>query len=148
MTGTLIPGTLTTGPLATLGTPAFDRIGAVEPGVRAVAYLNVTATMPYFATHFPRYPVLPGVLLVESAVALARLAAGSDTARLRRAQRLRFRRFVVPGDQVELTVSARGNEPELPEDTQWEMRARVDGEIVASIGVLVLASRLVRTPAP
>ncbi|MGK8558115.1 3-hydroxyacyl-ACP dehydratase FabZ family protein [Nocardia gipuzkoensis] len=121
---------------ATLSVPAFDRILLLEPGVRAVAQLNVTGTLPLFATHFPRYPVLPGVLLIESAVALIRLAAGEPELRVRRAEGIRFRRFVVPGDQVEFTVSA---QHDAAEPAVWQLAARVDGAVAASISALTFA---------
>lgn len=124
---------------ATMGAPAFDRVVVVEPGVRAVAHLNVTGTLPLFATHFPRYPVLPGVLLIESALALARLAAGEPGLRLRHATRLRFRRFVVPGDQVELTVTALADEDGHAAPNRWRFEALVAGEPAASIASLTVA---------
>ncbi|WP_280270076.1 3-hydroxyacyl-ACP dehydratase FabZ family protein [Nocardia wallacei] len=132
---------MTTGPSATVGAPAFDRLTVLRPGQEAVAYLNVTATLPLLATHFPRYPILPGVLIVEGAVALARLAAGIPELRLRHATRLRFRRFIVPGDRVELTATAHPA-PGAAGDSSWRAEARVDGEIAASIGTLTLTRAL------
>ncbi|MDI6631679.1 MAG: 3-hydroxyacyl-[acyl-carrier-protein] dehydratase FabZ, partial [Thermoanaerobacteraceae bacterium] len=49
-----------------------DRILELEPGQRAVGVKNVTATEFFFPGHFPEYPVMPGVLIIE---ALAQVAA-------------------------------------------------------------------------
>jgi len=87
-----------------------DRIVSVEEGKRAVGIKNVTANEPYFWGHFPGNPVMPGVLIVEAmaqvgAVAILKLPeytgkvalfAGIDKAR--------FRRQVVPGDQLRIEV--------------------------------------------
>jgi beta-hydroxyacyl-ACP dehydratase FabZ len=88
-----------------------DRIVALEEGKRAVGLKNVTFNEPFFQGHFPGAPVMPGVLIVEAmaqvgAVLLLRgvpdrrdklvYFAGIDQAR--------FRRPVVPGDQVRFEV--------------------------------------------
>ncbi|KMY51940.1 3-hydroxyacyl-ACP dehydratase FabZ [Peribacillus loiseleuriae] len=87
-----------------------DRIIEVEDGKRAVGLKNVSANESFFNGHFPEYPVMPGVLIVEAlaqvgAVAMlkqeeyrGRLAffAGIDNCR--------FKRQVVPGDQLKLEV--------------------------------------------
>jgi 3-hydroxyacyl-[acyl-carrier-protein] dehydratase len=49
-----------------------DRIEELEPGVRAVGTKNVTQNEPFFQGHFPDYPVMPGVLIIE---ALAQVGA-------------------------------------------------------------------------
>ena len=49
-----------------------DRIEEMEPGVKASGYKNVTANEPFFQGHFPEYPVMPGVLIIE---ALAQVGA-------------------------------------------------------------------------
>jgi len=88
----------------------IDRILEVEDGKRAVGIKNVSANEPFFNGHFPSYPVMPGVLIVEAlaqvgAVAMlrqeeykGRLAffAGIDNCR--------FKKQVVPGDQLRLEV--------------------------------------------
>jgi len=89
----------------------IDRISELEPGVRAVGHKNVTINEPFFAGHFPDYPIMPGVLVIEAlaqvgAVALlslpqyqGRLAlfAGLDG--------VRFRAQVRPGDSLRLVVT-------------------------------------------
>ncbi|HOV80592.1 MAG TPA: 3-hydroxyacyl-ACP dehydratase FabZ [Bacillota bacterium] len=90
-----------------------DRILTVEEGRRAVGIKNVSANEPFFQGHFPGCPVMPGVLIIEAmaqvgAVALLKmpefagkvaLFAGIDNAR--------FRRRVVPGDQLRIEVEVK-----------------------------------------
>ncbi|MGW4533719.1 3-hydroxyacyl-ACP dehydratase FabZ family protein [Nocardia sp. NPDC004340] len=127
-------------PAAGIGTPGFDRILVVDPGVRAEALLNVTGTLPFFDSHFPRRPILPGVLLTESLIALAVMAAGDPLLRLRAADGLRFRRFITPGDQVHLTVESVSTGTD-PDESVWRATATVDGKTAAAIKNLRLARR-------
>jgi 3-hydroxyacyl-[acyl-carrier-protein] dehydratase len=85
-----------------------DRIVGLERGKRAVGIKNVTANEPFFQGHFPGNPVMPGVLILEAmaqVVAFAALGTGSAPGKvpyLVGVDRARFRRPVVPGDQVRL----------------------------------------------
>lgn len=99
--------------LAPLG--ALDRILTLdaERGV-ATGIKNVPATLTIFDDHFERFPVLPGVLLLDG---LSRLGAALLTEvtggswRLGEAVDARFRRYVQPGDQVQLTVNVKDRGP-------------------------------------
>jgi len=88
----------------------IDRILEVEPGVRAVGLKNVTMNEPFFAGHFPDYPVMPGVLIVEAlaqvgAVAILMVEANrGKIAMFAGIDNLRFRGQVTPGDTLTLSV--------------------------------------------
>ncbi|MDO0937274.1 hydroxymyristoyl-ACP dehydratase [Streptomyces sp. DG2A-72] len=116
--------------------PAFDRLVELIPGEKAVAVCNIAGTLPVFATHFPRHPILPGVLLLESMTALAKAAAGNGGDwRLTAVRGVRFKHFVGPGDRVEITVDVTGRGERL-----MELRAvaRVDERVVATARTLAL----------
>ncbi|OUM95094.1 MAG: 3-hydroxyacyl-[acyl-carrier-protein] dehydratase FabZ [Thermobacillus sp. ZCTH02-B1] len=87
-----------------------DRILEVEPGVRAVGLKNVSMNEPYFAGHFPDYPVMPGVLIVEALAqvgAVAILMVEENRGKLAMfagIDNLRFRGQVAPGDTLTLSV--------------------------------------------
>ena len=87
-----------------------DRIDELEPGVRVVGTKNVTQNEPFFQGHFPDFPVMPGVLIIE---ALAQVGAVGVMAGVEHQDKLalfagidgvRFRRQVVPGDVLTMEV--------------------------------------------
>lgn len=85
-----------------------DRVEEMEPGVKAVGYKNVTANEPFFQGHFPEYPVMPGVLLIEALAqvgAVAILSLEENKGKLAffgGIKNAKFRKQVVPGDVVKL----------------------------------------------
>lgn len=88
-----------------------DRVLEIEPGERIVAIKNVTAEEEIFGGHFPGHPVLPGVYLVEGMAQTGGiLLLHDDPDRQNKllyfmsVDRARFRRPVVPGDQVRYEV--------------------------------------------
>ncbi|WP_338453395.1 3-hydroxyacyl-ACP dehydratase FabZ [Niallia oryzisoli] len=87
-----------------------DRILEVEEGKRAIGIKNVTANEEFFNGHFPEFPVMPGVLIIE---ALAQVGAVAMLMKEENRGRLaffagidgcRFKRQVRPGDQLRLEV--------------------------------------------
>ncbi|WP_035923299.1 3-hydroxyacyl-ACP dehydratase FabZ family protein [Frankia sp. QA3] len=117
--------------------PGFDRVVELVPGERAVAIRNIPATLPVFATHFARFPVLPGVLLLESMADLAKAALGDGHWRLRTVRGVRFRHFVGPGDQVEIRVEVTGR---TDQTAQVRATARVEERVVATARGLALVA--------
>jgi len=108
----------------------LDRIVNIEPGQKGQALRNVPNTLAIFDSHFPRFHVLPGVLILGSLGALAEHVLEQETNmpwRLAGANQVGFRHFVQPGDQLELTV-------ELKERSDSEAiftgDVKVDGKLV------------------
>ena len=87
-----------------------DRILEIEAGQRAVGLKNVTMNEPYFTGHFPDYPVMPGVLIIEAlaqvgAVAILQVEANrGKLAFFAGIDKVRFRGQVRPGDTLHLEV--------------------------------------------
>lgn len=85
-----------------------DRILELEPGKRAVGIKNVSINEPFFAGHFPGYPVMPGVLMLEAMAqvgAVALLSAPEYRGRIALfagVDGVRFRTQVFPGDQLRM----------------------------------------------
>lgn len=88
-----------------------DRIVELEPGQRAVGIKNVTANEWFFEGHFPDQPIMPGVLIIEALAqtgAVAALSADEFRGKLglfAGIDGVRFRRQVIPGDQLRLDVT-------------------------------------------
>lgn len=94
-----------------------DRVLEMDPGKSIVAIKNVTYNEPFFQGHFAHHPVMPGVLIIEAMAQAAALfsfaAAGAPNLvstkvayYLVGVDGARFRRPVVPGDQLRMEVSA------------------------------------------
>jgi 3-hydroxyacyl-[acyl-carrier-protein] dehydratase len=117
----------------------LDRVTSIEPGQSGTALRNVPNTLAIFDTHFPRFNVLPGVLILGSLGELARLVIEGDTGRrwrLAGAGQVGFRHFVQPGDQLELTVTVKNASEDLVELTG---EVKVDGKVVTRARRLTLA---------
>jgi len=111
-----------------------DRILELESGQRARAVKNVTLSEDLFTHHFPEQPLMPGTLLLECMVqvadALIREASDFEyLGLLTQVGRLRLRRIVTPGDQVELEVNLKSSDGEL---RGFGGQARVSGVVSAS----------------
>lgn len=90
-----------------------DGVVEMKEGESLVAIKNVTMNEPFFVGHFPNYPVMPGVLIVEALAQAAGILAYKSTNTLPSdgvlylfagIDNVRFRRVVSPGDQLRLEV--------------------------------------------
>ena len=114
----------------------IDRVTEIVPDVSAVGIKNVTINEPYFAGHFPRQPVLPGVLIVEAMAQTAGVfvvetlegAAAGKLVYFMTIDEARFRRPVFPGDVLKIHVTKIRNRKNV-----WKFRgeARVEGRLMA-----------------
>lgn len=119
-----------------------DRVVTCEPGKRIHAYKNVSFDEPFFAGHFPHHPVMPGVLILEALAQAAGILSfrtvdakpdlvslfyfvGIDSAR--------FKRRVVPGDQLHLHVEI---ERRLRDVWKYKAQARVDDALAAEADLM------------
>ena len=120
-----------------------DRVLELEPGKRILAIKNVTANEPFFTGHFPHYPVMPGVLVVEALAQAAALLASRTVNTKSNDQSIyylvgideaRFKRPVVPGDQLLLEV----NFERTRELMKFSAQARVGDAIAAEAKLMCL----------
>ena len=90
----------------------IERVTELEPGVSAKGIKCVSVNEPYFTGHFPESPIMPGVLLIESAAQLCSLVIAPDGSAedpnklyvLLKVKDFKFIRPVVPGDRLEIEV--------------------------------------------
>ncbi|NNL57690.1 MAG: 3-hydroxyacyl-ACP dehydratase FabZ [Pseudomonadales bacterium] len=123
-----------------------DRVVEIELGKRITALKNVSINEPFFTGHFPELPIMPGVLIIE-ALAQAAGILGFKTVGKKPADgsiylfvgadKMRFKRPVVPGDQLllqaEIVAEKRGI-------WKFDCRAEVDGKLAAA-GEILCADR-------
>lgn len=119
-----------------------DRVVELHLGESIVGYKNVSVNEPFFNGHFPDKPVFPGVLLVEAMAQISGILgfktmqkkpADGSIYYFAGADKLRFKRPVVPGDQVMLyseVVSERRGV------WKFEVRSEVDGEMCSAATIL------------
>jgi 3-hydroxyacyl-[acyl-carrier-protein] dehydratase len=129
----------------------IDRVKELEPGKRIVALKNVSVNEPYFPGHFPHRPIMPGVLILEAmAQAAGVLVFRSEGTRPNDKtvyyyvgiDNARFKKPVVPGDQLEVEVRLERN---LKGISRFGCEARVEGKLVAEATILC-SMRAIETP--
>jgi 3-hydroxyacyl-[acyl-carrier-protein] dehydratase len=125
-----------------------DRVVEMEPGQRIVAIKNVTANEWFFQGHFPGYPIMPGVLIVEAlAQAGAVLLLSDESTRgqiplFAGIEKCRFRQQVVPGDTLTLEMEVLARRGPVG---KGRAVARVNDKVAAECE---LTFALTRMPAP
>ncbi len=125
-----------------------DRVLEVEKRKRIVAIKNVSMNEPFFVGHFPHYPVMPGVLIIEALaqaaailtfVTLETLPDENSLSYFAGIDRARFKRPVMPGDQLRLEAELTR---ELRGIGKYDVRALVDGNVVAEAELMCAYRRL------
>lgn len=122
----------------------IDRVIEMEPGKRVVALKNVTFNEPFFTGHFPHHPVMPGVLIIEAMAQAAAVFSFEDDDEVNPASqkiayylvgvdKARFRKPVVPGDQLRIEVDAERISRSM---CKYSAFAYVDGQVVAEAKIM------------
>ncbi len=114
----------------------LDRVVDVVLNVSAIGVKNVSVNEPFFAGHFPNHPVMPGVLIIESMAQTAAVLvvetlgpeAAGKVVYFMSIEGAKFRRPVVPGDQLRVHVVKERNRGNV---WKFHAEAKVDGTIVA-----------------
>jgi beta-hydroxyacyl-ACP dehydratase FabZ len=123
-----------------------DRILTLELGKRIVGVKNVTINEPFFQGHFPGRPIMPGVLIIEALAQTGGILAllstpenlGNPSIFLLGVDKVRFRKPVVPGDQLMLELETIRSGQKF-----WKMQGTAlvnqvvvtEAELMASVGV-------------
>ena len=130
----------------------IDRIVEFEPTKRVVAIKNITINEPFFQGHFPGYPIMPGVLVVEAmaqAGAIIMMAAIQDRDNklvvFTGIERAKFRRPVTPGDQLRIEVDVLSIKTRVG---RIEGKAFVDGKLACQATLTCQVVPRVREPRP
>ena len=119
-----------------------DRVLEVVPGERITALKNVTINEPFFPGHYPHHPVMPGVLVIEALAQTAAilsfktLGSGPDKDSVYYfvgIDNARFKRPVVPGDQLIFEVSLLANKRGL---WKFSAAAKVEGAVGAEADLM------------
>ena len=114
----------------------IDRVVDLVPGVSAIGIKNVTINEHHFQGHFPRQPVMPGVLIIEcmaqtAAVLVVETLEGAAAGKLvyfMAIEEGRFRKPVVPGDRLHIHVTLLRRRGAV---WKFSAEARVDGVLMA-----------------
>lgn len=122
-----------------------DRILSLEVGKRIVGVKNITINEPFFQGHFPGRPIMPGVLIIEAMAQVGGILAllstpehlGNPSIYLMGLDKVRFRKPVVPGDQLVLEVETLRSGKKF-----WRMYGKAlvnrvlvtEGEMLAAVG--------------
>ncbi|MBH0205132.1 MAG: 3-hydroxyacyl-ACP dehydratase FabZ [Nitrospiraceae bacterium] len=121
-----------------------DRVIELEPGRRIVAIKNVTINEPFFQGHFPGRPVMPGVLIVEAMAQAGGVlvfksgeSSGKPVVYMTGIDEAKFRRPVVPGDQLRFEIDVLKKRPPF-----WKMQGKafVDNEMVCEAVVTAMVA--------
>lgn len=121
-----------------------DRVLEIEPGKRIVGIKNVSVDEPFFQGHFPGRPIMPGVLIVEAMAqaggVLVYKSVGTDDNMVyfMSVEKAKFRKPVVPGDQLRLEVEALQNRGKV-----WKFKgeAKVDGKLVCEAEFMAMTAK-------
>jgi len=120
----------------------LDRVLELVPGERLVAIKNVTISEPFFPGHFPNYPVMPGVLIVEAMAQASAVLGFRSTGTSAQddnvylfvgIDKARFRQAVQPGDQLRIEVQLKRAVRGI---WMFTCSACVDGTEVASADIM------------
>jgi 3-hydroxyacyl-[acyl-carrier-protein] dehydratase len=119
-----------------------DRVLECEPGKRILAIKNVTINEPFFTGHFPHHPVMPGVMVIEALAQAAAILSFRTTGTKPDEKSVyyfvgideaRFKRPVIPGDQLQLEVTL---EREIRGLWKFGAQARVGDALAAEAKIL------------
>lgn len=120
-----------------------DRIVEVEKGKKITSIKNVTINEPFFQGHFPGEPIMPGVLIVEAMAQTSGMLhflstpdakSRSQDVRFLGIDKCRFRKPVLPGDQIRLEIEVLSHKRSI-----WKFKgeAFVEGQLVAEAEIMV-----------
>jgi 3-hydroxyacyl-[acyl-carrier-protein] dehydratase len=129
----------------------IDRILEIERKTRIVSIKNVTINEPFFQGHFPGFPIMPGALVVEAIAQTGGVLLMPEVPDRHKKlmvftgiERAKFRRPVVPGDQLRIEVNVLNWKPRV---AKMEGRATVDGKLACEATVMCqLVPRIAQEP--
>jgi len=118
-----------------------DRLIEFEPAKKAVGIKNVTCNEPFFTGHFPDKPIMPGVLIIEAMAQTGGVLAFKSFPEMKGSvffigiDNARFRKPVIPGDQLKLVVEVVKHKREI---WVFDGKALVDDELVAEARIMAM----------